>query len=153
MKIEEEPFIIMKTKSAFLLVIFTLIICSCSSTKKIASDSLFNTSWELEYLSGPRIAFEGLYPDKKPNITFNKTTNKVEGNNSCNGYSADYKLNGNEIYFGEPDPSTMMYCGEGEKFFLITIKKINKYMFDTNGKLNLMIGDVPMMRFKKSTEN
>jgi len=153
MKIEEEPLKIMKTKRTFLLVIFTLIICSCSSTKNMSKDSLFNTSWELEFLSGPRIAFERLFPDKKPNITFNKTTNKVEGNNSCNGYSTHYKLNGNEISFGEPGPTTMMYCGEGETFFLKTIKKTNKYMIDSQGKLNLMIGDVPMMRFKKSSEN
>jgi heat shock protein HslJ len=119
----------------------------------MSKDSLFNTSWELEFLSGPRIAFEGLFPDKKPNITFNKTTNKVEGNNSCNGYSADYTLKGNDISFGEPGPTTMMYCGEGETFFLKTIKKTNKYMIDSHGKLNLMIGDVPMMRFKKSINN
>lgn len=118
----------------------------------MTNDGLYNTLWELDYLSGPRIAFEGLYPDKKPKITFNKTTNKVEGNNSCNGYSADYILNGNEISFGEPGPTTMMFCGEGEKFFLTTIKKVNTYTIDSDGKLNLMIGDVPMMRFKKITQ-
>jgi len=140
----------MKTKRTLFISIFTLIIFSCSSTKNMSKDSLFNTSWELEFLSGPRIAFEGLFPDKKPNITFNKTTNKVEGNNSCNGYLADFTLNGNEISFGEPGPTTMMYCGEGEAFFLNTIKKTTKYMIDSDGKLNLMIGDVPMMRFKKT---
>lgn len=142
----------MKTKKIFSLVIFACIISSCSSTKKMTNDTLFNTIWELEYLSGPRIAFEGLYPDKKPRIEFNKTTNKVSGNNSCNGYSADYILKGDEISFGEPGPATMMYCGEGEKFFLNTIKKINKYTIDTDGKLNLMIDEVPMMRFRKSTQ-
>ncbi|WP_257670901.1 META domain-containing protein [Parapedobacter tibetensis] len=142
----------MKTTKILSLFIFTLIICSCASTKKVATDNLFNTTWELEYLSGPRIAFDGLYPDKKPKITFNKTTNKVEGNNSCNGYSADYTLNGDGISFGEPVPTTMMFCGEGEKFFLNTIKKVNKYKIDNDGKLNLMIDDIPMMRFKKSAQ-
>jgi len=140
----------MNTIKILSLFIFTLIIGSCSSTKKVATDDLFNTTWELEYLSGPRIAFDGLYPDKRPKITFNKTTNRVEGNNSCNGYSADYTLNGDGISFGEPGPTTMMYCGEGETFFLNTIKKVNKYKIDDDGKLNLMIDDVPMMRFKKS---
>lgn len=142
----------MKWTKILLAVIIVLIIGSCSSTKKMASDSLFNTVWELEYLSGPRIAFNGLYPDRKPKITFNKTTSKVEGTNSCNGYSADYRLTGDKISFGEPGPTTMMYCGEGEKFFLSTIKKVEKYKIDSDGKLNLIIGDVTMMRFNKITQ-
>ena len=139
----------MKFKNILSLLIFALILCSCTSSKKMTTDALFNGTWELEYLSGPRIAFSGLYPDKKPKITFNKTTHSVTGNNSCNGYSAEYRLDGNEISFGEPRPTTMMYCGEGENFFLNTIKKIDRYEIDTDGKLNLMIGDVPMMRFRK----
>ena len=107
-------------------------------------------SWELEYLSGPRIAFQGLFPDKKPWITFNQTTRKVEGNSSCNGYAAKYTSEGNHISFGEPDPTTMMYCGEGENFFLNTMKKVNQYTIDADGKLNLMMDEVPMMRFKKT---
>jgi len=43
----------------------------------------------------------------------------------------------------------MMYCGEGEKFFVNTIKKVNRYKIDADGKLNLMMDDVPMMRFIK----
>ena len=141
----------MKTIKILSPTIFVLLFFSCSSSKKSTNEALFNTTWELEYLSGPRIAFGGLYPGKKPKITFNKTTNKVEGNNSCNGYLADYNLNGDEISFGEPGPTTMMFCGEGETFFLNTIKKVNKYNIDDDGKLNLLINDVPMMRFKKTT--
>ncbi|MEJ2113709.1 MAG: META domain-containing protein, partial [Flavobacteriaceae bacterium] len=121
---------------------------SCSSKKE--SDALYSSAWELEYLTGPKIAFEALYPDKKPKITFNKDTNKAEGTNSCNGYSADFTLNGNAISFGEPGPTTMMYWGEGEQFFLNTIKKVNKYSIDDAGKLNLMLDDITMMRFKKA---
>ncbi len=139
----------MKSAKLFMLLICYVVISDCSSNKKSPNDQLFNTTWELEYLSGPRIAFNGLYPDKKPTISFNKTTNKVEGSNSCNGYSAKYNLNGNDISFGEPDPTTMMYCGEGEQIFLNTIKKVNKYNIGTDGTLNLLIDDVYMMRFKK----
>ncbi|MDR7131439.1 heat shock protein HslJ [Algoriphagus sp. 4150] len=142
----------MKTTQILSLLIFALIICSCSSTKETTTEGLFDTEWELEYISGPRIAFSGLYPDKKPKIKFNEATNKVEGNNSCNGYSADFTLNGAEISFGEPGPTTMMYCGEGESTFLNTMEKVNRYTVDDEGKLNLMIDDVPMMRFKKSTQ-
>ncbi|MDC7999845.1 META domain-containing protein [Aequorivita todarodis] len=123
---------------------------ACGSKKEVnSSEQLYGTTWQLEYMSGPRIAFDGLFPNKKPEITFNKATSEVTGNNSCNGYSAKYTLNGKSISFGEPGPTTMMYCGEGEPQFLNMMKKINGYSFDADGKLNLMIGEVPMMRFKK----
>ncbi|MBM1104564.1 META domain-containing protein [Aurantibacter crassamenti] len=139
----------MKAK-IFTLLICSLFISSCSTSKKMKSAMLFNTTWELEYLSGPRIAFAGLYPDKKPKIKFDNSTQKVSGNSSCNGYSANFTLNDNDISFGEPGPTTLMYCGEGEQFFLNIIRKVDTYKIDDDGKLNLMISDVPMMRFKKS---
>ena len=139
----------MKKNVFITLFVLAIISYSCSSTKKLAGENLYNATWELEYISGPRIAFNGLFPDKKPQIAFNKETQKVEGNNSCNGYSADFTLNGDAISFGEPGPTTMMYCGEGEKVFLSTMKKINKYSIDAEGKLDLMIDNVSMMRFKK----
>tara|TARA_R110000868_G_scaffold38956_6_gene136112 strand:+ start:1617 stop:2042 length:426 start_codon:yes stop_codon:yes gene_type:complete len=139
----------MKNQNLFLVFTLLLIFTSCTSTKKMASENLYNTTWELDYISGPRIAFTGLYPDKKPRITFNKSTQKVEGNNSCNGYSATYTLKDDTISFGEPGATTMMYCGEGEKVFLNTIKKVNKYEIDASNNLNLMIDDITMLRFKK----
>ncbi|PWI28939.1 META domain-containing protein [Flavobacteriaceae bacterium LYZ1037] len=139
----------MKIQSILLVLILSLT-TACSSKKEKANiDQLYDTTWQLEYMSGPRIAFDGLFPDKKPELTFNKETSEVSGNNSCNGYSAKYTLEGNSISFGEPGPTTMMFCGEGEPQFLAMMKKINAYSFDADGKLNLMIDDVPMMRFKK----
>ncbi|UOR30065.1 META domain-containing protein [Flavobacteriaceae bacterium GSB9] len=82
-------------------------------------------------------------------MTFNETSKNVAGNNSCNAYSAPFKLEGETVSFGEPRITTMMYCGEGEKVFLNTMKKINKYSFDDYGKLNLMVDDIPMMWFHK----
>ncbi len=41
-------------------------------TRPVASDySALPGTWELNYISGKRIAFEGLYPDKKPQISLN----------------------------------------------------------------------------------
>jgi heat shock protein HslJ len=140
----------MKTKSALLICLFALISSSCSSNKIIDNDTLFNTTWELEFISEPGIPFNTLYPNKKPIITFDKITKKVSGNNSCNGYAADYTLVENSITFGEPGPTTMQFCGEGEKIFLDMMRKINKYSVDQNGKLNLMVDDVLKMRFKET---
>lgn len=140
----------MKTLKILSFVLVAFVLSACATSKNTSADALYGSTWEMNYISGPRIAFEGLYPDKKPKIMFNKETGKVEGNNSCNGYSADFKVDANTISFSEPGMSTMMFCGQGENVFLSTIKKINKYKIDQNGELNLMIDEVPMMRFKKS---
>lgn len=139
-------------KPVFLILFFTGVFCSdCTTTKNVAGHDLFNVTWELEYLSGPRIAFQGLFPDKKPYIRFNPEEKKVEGNNGCNGYSAEYTLGSKqEISFGEPGPTTMMYCGEGEQFFLNTINKVNNFNVDKEGKLNLKMDEVVMMRFRRN---
>lgn len=141
----------MKKNALLLVSILVLFISSCSTVKNTKSaDNLSNTAWELEYISGPRIAFEGLYPSKKPQITFNTVTNEVSGTSSCNGYMAKYTSDGKTISFGEPGPTTMMFCeGGGEQTFLQMMKKVNNYSIDIDGKLNLNINEVPMMRFKK----
>lgn len=142
----------MKNFSFLIIIIFTFTLSSCATKKDLKNNPLYNTTWVLEFMSGPRIAFDGLFPDKKPHISFDKATSVVSGNNSCNGYSAKYDLQVQDISFGEPGPSTMMYCGEGEQQFLSMMKKINKYSIDKDGKLILMINEVPMMRFKVMDE-
>lgn len=139
-------------KKALLLVSFLVLFMSSCNTMKSAktTENGLNATWELEYISGPRIAFEGLYPDKKPKITFNTATNEVNGTTSCNGYMAKYTSNGKTISFGEPGPTTMMFCeGGGEQTFLQMMKKVDNYAIDKDGKLHLNIGEVTMMRFKK----
>ena len=140
----------MKNQPLFLIVLIAVLIFSCATKKNHQSEKLYNTAWELEYISGPRIAFNGLYPDRKPKITFNKITKKVNGTNSCNGYAARYVLNGKSISFGTPGPATMMFCGDGENVFLNMIQKVDSYSFDADGKLNLMFNKISMMRFKKA---
>jgi heat shock protein HslJ len=136
------------SKLIFAIITILFLITSCAINKETSTLEKLEGTWELEYISGPRIAFKGLYPNKKPTITFDKISKKVTGNDSCNGYTADFNVVENTISFGEPGPTTMMFCGEGEKVFLNMMKKINKYSIDPDGKLNLMIDDVPVMRFK-----
>ena len=133
--------------SAILFLGVLILVVSCNS-KSNNSEALFNTTWELEYISGPRIAFDGLFPEKKPQITFDKESHKVTGTDSCNGYSADFELDENSLSFGEPGPTTMMFCGGGERQFLNMMQKIDGYIIQ-DGELNLMTDQVPMMRFKK----
>ncbi|MCK0145349.1 META domain-containing protein [Arenibacter sp. F26102] len=142
----------MKKNYILISTILVMVIGSCTSTKNASKNDFYNSLWELEYISGTRIAFNGLYPNRKPVISFNKTTGKITGNNSCNGYTADFTIKGDSIDIGEPGPTTMMFCGDGEQQFLIMMKKINTIGIDKEGKLNLMIGEIPMMRYRKITQ-
>jgi heat shock protein HslJ len=141
----------MKNYILLFVAVLALSFNSCTTMKNTTSSSdLYNTTWELEYISGPRIAFDGLFPTKKPFIKFDESKGQVFGNAGCNGYSAPYTLKGKSLSFGEQGPATMMYCeGGGEQVFTQMIRKIDSYSIDKDGKLNLLVKDVPMMRFKK----
>ncbi|MFT3704523.1 MAG: META domain-containing protein [Agriterribacter sp.] len=138
--------------------IFALLASACESTKikgapmeskKASGVEQLNGTWELNYISGPRIAFEGLYPDKKPQITFNAADTSFSGNTSCNNFRGRLDVDASSIHFPETMAMTRMMCpGEGENVFINTLKKINKYAI-SDSTLNLMMGDVAMMRFVK----
>lgn len=144
----------MKNYVLLFISVLALSFNSCTTMKDTAkTDDLYNTSWELEYITGPRIAFEGLFPDKKPFIKFDKSKSEVYGNAGCNGYTSPVTIKGKSLSFGDQGATTMMYCeGGGEQVFLQTIKKIDSYSIDKDGKLNLIANNIPMMRFKKVTK-
>lgn len=133
----------------FLGILFTS--CTVSKTQKSTTSTLQGT-WELTYITGPRIAFEGLYPNKKPTITFDLKENHVSGNNSCNSFTGKLSVTGNKIDFSQPLAVTKMMCanGQGEQVFMNTLPKITSYDITDNGKtLNFISGDIAMMRFSK----
>jgi len=131
---------------------FVLISCNASKTQKGDSVSKLEGTWELNYITGPRIAFEGLYPNKKPTINFDIKENRVSGNNSCNSFTGKLVVTGNKIDFNQPMAVTKMMCmdGQGEQVFMSTLPKITSYDVTDDGKtLNFISGDIAMMRFTK----
>lgn len=137
----------MKKQTLLLIAIFSLFVVSCTTNMMAKNDKMYDNAWELEYITGPRIAFQGLFPDRKPVIKFTRDSNMVNGNSGCNGYSTKYTMNGKMISFADPELSTMMYCGDGENVFRKTMKQVDRYRM-TDGKLEFLMGDVVMMRFK-----
>ena len=116
----------------------------------MADITALNGSWELNYISGPRIAFNGLYPDKKPTITFDVSISKVMGNTSCNNFNGKLNVTGDKINFNDPMAMTRMMCqGQGETTFMETLKKVDSWTVTDGNTLNLMLGDLAMMRFSK----
>jgi heat shock protein HslJ len=140
-------------KIILLLAISCLAFVSCTTTKTATKKTAtLEGTWELDYISGPRIAFEGLYPGKKPTLIFDLKENRVSGNNSCNSYTGALKVDGNKIDFKDTKMAmTMMACeGQGGDVYMGTLDKIDSYSISEDGKvLNFIMGDIAMMRFVK----
>ena len=139
----------MKKQALLLIALISVFLVSCSTNMMGDNSKLYSNSWELEYITGPRITFQGLFPDDKPAINFNKSTSMVMGTTGCNGYNTNYKMTGKMISFEVPATTTMRYCGDGEAVFLKTMKEVTNYRITEDGKLELLMNDVVMMRFKK----
>lgn len=141
-----------RTTLVMLAAIVTLSSCNAlKNTVEASSDlSKLGGTWELSYISGPRIAFNGLYPGNKPKMTFALSDKRVSGNSSCNSFSGKLVADDTSINFNEPMIATKMACpGEGEAVFFETLKKVNKYTITGDTTLNFMMGDIAIMRFRK----
>ena len=149
-------------KIILILACIAVFTSSCNSTKSSTTDE--NTTatkennlsgldgiWELNYISGTKIAFEGLYPDKKPFLSFNTKDGRVSGNSGCNSFTGSMSVSNSYLHFDDSMAMTKMFCpGNGESNFLDGLKKINGYSISDEGKtLNLLSGDVAIMRFEK----
>jgi len=144
-------------------VIAVFFLSSCNCTKKAAEKTAaakteqtntvsdLDGTWELNYISGAKIAFEGLYPDKKPFVLFNTKENRASGNSSCNSFTGNVSINENWMRFDENMAMTKMFCpGDGENAFIQSLQKVNAYAISDGGKtLNLLTGDIAIMRFSK----
>lgn len=142
-------------KKIFILVFLSSILFSCNifKCKKNDAVSKLDGAWELNYITGPKIAFDGLYSYKKPIINFDTKENKVFGNNSCNSFTGKLAVAGSKIDFSQPMAVTKMMCvdgQQGEQIFMNTLQKITSYDITDDGKtLNFISGDIAMMRFIK----
>jgi heat shock protein HslJ len=140
-------------KNILTFVFISALLFSCNASKDKKTDvAAIDGTWELNYITGPRIAFDGLYPNKKPTIHFNTKENQVSGNSSCNSYTGKLIIDGNKIDFTQPMVMTKMMCldGQGEQVYVNTLQKITSYTITDDGKtLNFISSDITMMRFTK----
>ncbi len=144
-------------KNSLRMILLCVVLASCTSTKSTSSDAKpvtqLDGTWELNYITGPRIAFQGLYPEQKPEVFFDTKQNLVSGNDSCNLFSSELKLKASAIDFTGPMAMTKKMCmegQEGQQLFMSTINKIDHYEVSADGKtLTFKTGDMAMMRFTK----
>lgn len=137
-------------KISLIVVFICMIFVSCTTTKSAMKTTSLEGTWELNYITGPRIAFDGLYPNNKPTIIFDLKENKITGNNSCNQYFGGLLVDGSKINFKDAKMGmTMMACqGNGDSIYMQMLQKIETYTITDDGKtLNFLMGNVIMMRF------
>lgn len=138
-----------------IIIIGLALLVACESSKRNSSSTTsgnasLNGSWELNYITGPRIAFDGLYPGRKPVITFNTADTSFSGNTGCNNFRGQLISEGNNISFTNDIALTKMFCeGQGENVFIETLKKVNRFTITNDTTLTFIMGDVDMMRFSK----
>lgn len=109
---------------------------------------VINGTWEVDYLSGTRIAFDGLFPNKKPTINFDLPSTKATGSGSCNTYNTSFTIEGNKIKFGKLMSTEMACEGDGEAAFFKTLQTVTQYSV-TGNTLNLIMGDIAVIRLKR----
>lgn len=142
----------MKKTALILSLILTITLTSCSvmNEKASATPDYKNLSgtWVLTYITGPRIAFEGLYPGQKPTVVFDIEKNHLGGNTSCNSYGSEIVLNKDKITIRKPY-STMIACeGSGESTYINTLLRIESFKVEGD-TLSFYMDDIEMMRFLK----
>jgi heat shock protein HslJ len=140
----------MKKITIALSLIMTIVLSSCSILKKSSSNNVVNQelsgTWVLTYITGPRITFEGLYPEKKPTITFDLEDKRISGNTICNSYGGSILLDKNKIKIEKPF-TTMMACpGNGESTYINTLLKVETFKVN-NDTLSFYMDDIEVMRF------
>lgn len=144
-------------KQVLIIIATVSFFAACDNSKKTAAPAPFppaaklEGTWRLTYITGPKIAFDGLYPEKKPTLRFDMGTSRISGNNSCNSYSGPFRLNADTLDLSGPMISTKMFCtnsAQGETVYMETLKKISSLAVEGD-TLTLLIGTVPGMRFVK----
>jgi heat shock protein HslJ len=145
----------MKSLVLLAALAFGFVSFSCKSTKMGKSNATtetgLNGSWELNYISGPKITFEGLYPNKKPALTFDTAKKQLSGNTGCNSLNGPFTISEKAISFKQPLAMTKMFCeGGGETTFIETLKQVDNYAISDDGKvLSLSKGNTALMRFER----
>ncbi|WP_337966740.1 META domain-containing protein [uncultured Flavobacterium sp.] len=133
----------------WIVILFSSSVCMA---QKGNSTFTLEGNWELNYITGPKVTFNILFPNKKPALYFDLKEKRVAGFNGCNSFSGVLKTEDKKIDFSQPFAVTKMACTdpEGESVFMHTIQRIDSYSFSKNGKtLNLISDNSVLMRFSK----
>lgn len=133
----------------YLILFFSVIIVSCNNSKS-TNNSLkdFDPVGDYEVIFMAEIEDEGI-ADKNITINF-KADGKVNGNNSCNNYGGDYKVDNNKLSFGMM-MSTRKFCQETaeiETTFMRNLTEVDSFKIQEE-VLILLRGNTHVIEAKK----
>tara|TARA_R110002020_G_scaffold91560_1_gene222259 strand:+ start:108296 stop:108718 length:423 start_codon:yes stop_codon:yes gene_type:complete len=139
----------MKKKILIILMVMGALTTACKSMVDTNDNDRLAGTWTLTYITGPRIAFDGLYPKERPTMEFDLAANTVSGSTSCNRFNTSFTLDGSAISLGNI-ATTKMFCeGQGEATFINMLPKVNNFQVKED-VLSFYMDEVEMMRFTKT---
>lgn len=136
-------------KLLFLALSITLIFSSCNflnnSDDLDFDNKLFEGKWSLIEFNG----ISDIVMNNDITIKFEKEGNTIVGNNSCNNYCGEYKIDGNKLLI-KSLISTKVACINDniEEDYMMSLLDVNYYLID-NDKLFLKDKDgTILIKFK-----
>ncbi len=144
-------------RKIFFMLAVTGMLFACDAKKSTTEAaegtpaSSLDGNWELTYVSGSKMEFNNLFPDRKPFILFNTKESKVSGNTGCNSFTGMLSsISSGKIRFDENMAMTKMFCqGEGESVFTEQLKQVNSFDISDDGILHLTHDGDDIMRLSK----
>ena len=137
--------------SRYFLVVVMLVLGACASKKaadRAVAQQLQGT-WELTLFTPGGKGFAEVFGQRRPELVFHTTENRVSGNTGCNHMTGTYSINGQRFQFGADMAITKMACqGYDESSFLQAMTSINRFQINNN-QLNLLNDSTLIMSFAR----
>lgn len=129
----------------FLLSLFVLLITisSCKSSTEVVELSKnkpekLSGTYYIAQLEGNNVTLNNL------EITFDETSNKVNGSAGCNSFFGNYSTENNTITFGNVG-ATKKLCSKNimviEAYFLKSLSLVDSFSIDANDEISLLAND------------
>ncbi|MBE0572920.1 MAG: META domain-containing protein [Ignavibacteriaceae bacterium] len=136
----------MKKKDVLLLLLITVIIPNCSSSKEEA-DIRLHDIWAIESIESYAVLIDESIKNL-PVLEIYVAEKRVHGNTGCNTINGEVNIDGNNITFQNIVTTEMACPGNLEQRFLTNLIKVNRYKIEKL-RLHLFEDDKELMVFKK----
>ena len=128
-----------------LVVLATIGLTACTSTE---TATLENTTWVLESY-GEQGNLQSVLEDSEITAIFDSGKGSVSGSASCNGYLANYEVDGNQLSISGSGASTRMFCEdtmEQERRYLALLKDAETFKIQ-GGQLLIFCSGNQVLKF------
>jgi heat shock protein HslJ len=138
-------------KKELALMALGLILAACSTNKASVSTAAEDLQgrWELTLFTPGGKESAELFGQRRPELEFNTSENKVTGTTGCNQLSGNYTTDGTIFQFGSNMVLTKMACPPyDETNFLNAMSSINRFIIRSD-QLQLLQDSTLVMVFTK----